>query len=281
MSGSTTAHSSSFSTEVAWVGATVRPPRSSAYSPRSRAAAAARAAPTASSGRVTTAPRPDLCERPRAAQVDRPVAPLLAQDGEALDELNRARTGTRSAAHRKVWVTDPARARQEACGRSRAATHGGECRLSQPQADKFDTRRVAQPAGCVRRYARRVSPGEHLRRAYAAFNARDIDTALALMHPEVDWPNAIDGGRVFGRDAIRAYWAGQFETTDPRVEPLRIAARGDGRYAVDVHQIVHDLDGAVLAEGDVVHVYELRDGLVARMDIEEPGSPGRRASSPA
>ena len=35
---------------------------------------------------------------------------------------------------------------------------------------------------------------------YAAFNARDIDAALAGMHPEVDWPNGWEGGRVHGRD---------------------------------------------------------------------------------
>jgi len=39
---------------------------------------------------------------------------------------------------------------------------------------------------------------ELLRRAYEAFNARDLDAALALMHRDVDWPNAIDGGRVRG-----------------------------------------------------------------------------------
>jgi hypothetical protein len=119
----------------------------------------------------------------------------------------------------------------------------------------------------VTRYPRRVAPEELLRRAYAAFNAREVDAALALMHADVDWPNAIEGGRVVGREAVRSYWEGQFATTDPRVEPVRIVQRHDGRYAVDVHQVVHDLDGAVLAEGDVVHVYELRDGLVARMDI--------------
>jgi ketosteroid isomerase-like protein len=45
---------------------------------------------------------------------------------------------------------------------------------------------------------------ELLRRAYAAFNARDLDGALVLMHPDVDWPNAIDGGRVHGHDEVRA-----------------------------------------------------------------------------
>jgi hypothetical protein len=36
-----------------------------------------------------------------------------------------------------------------------------------------------------------------------------------------------------------------------------------------VRQLVRDLDGKVLADGTVVHVYEMRSGLVARMDIEE------------
>ena len=34
-----------------------------------------------------------------------------------------------------------------------------------------------------------------------------------------------------------------------------------------VHQVVKDLDGNVLSDGTVSHVYTLRDGLVARMDI--------------
>jgi hypothetical protein len=41
--------------------------------------------------------------------------------------------------------------------------------------------------------------------AYAAFNARALDTLLALLHPEVDWPNGMEGGRVHGRDAVRGY----------------------------------------------------------------------------
>jgi hypothetical protein len=36
-----------------------------------------------------------------------------------------------------------------------------------------------------------------------------------------------------------------------------------------VHQVVRALDGATLADDRVVHVYAFRDGLVARMDIEE------------
>jgi hypothetical protein len=45
--------------------------------------------------------------------------------------------------------------------------------------------------------------------------------------------------------------------------------RPDGRVAVDVLQTVRGLDGALLGEADVVRVYVFRDGLIARMDIEE------------
>jgi ketosteroid isomerase-like protein len=106
-----------------------------------------------------------------------------------------------------------------------------------------------------------------LRRAYAAFNARDLDAALALMHPDVDWPNAIEGGRVVGRPDVRAYWERQFETIDPHVEPESFAEEG-GRIAVGVHQVVRTPDGELLADQRVRHVYTVRDGLIERMEIE-------------
>jgi hypothetical protein len=107
-----------------------------------------------------------------------------------------------------------------------------------------------------------------LRRAYAAFNARDVDAVVALMHPGVDWPNAFEGGRVRGHDEVRAYWMRQFAVIDPQVMPRGFALRDDGRVAVFVHQVVRSPAGEVLADGAVVHVYVLRDGLVERMDIE-------------
>jgi ketosteroid isomerase-like protein len=108
-----------------------------------------------------------------------------------------------------------------------------------------------------------------LRRAYAAFNARDIEGALALMHPEVDWPNGMEGGRERGHDAVRAYWTRQFEMIDSNVEPMGFERDDDGRIAVDVHQVVRDLEGTVLSDGRVRHVYTFRDSLVSHMEIQE------------
>jgi hypothetical protein len=106
-----------------------------------------------------------------------------------------------------------------------------------------------------------------LRRAYKAFNARDVDAALATMTPDVDWPNLVDGGRVQGQPAVRAYWARQFETTEPTVEPGRMSLEPDGRVAVEVHQIVRDKSGHVLVDQVAEHLYTISNGLAARMDV--------------
>jgi ketosteroid isomerase-like protein len=108
-----------------------------------------------------------------------------------------------------------------------------------------------------------------LTRAYVLFNARDIDGVLALMHPDVDWPNGMEGGREHGHGEVRAYWTRQFDMIDSHVEPVAFAEREDGRIEVSVHQVVRDLAGNLLADQQVRHVYELRDGLVVTMDIEE------------
>jgi len=107
-----------------------------------------------------------------------------------------------------------------------------------------------------------------LRRMYDAFNARDVEAVIATMRDDVDWPNAWEGDRVHGRDAVRDYWARQFAAIDPTVTPTAFAQRPDGRIAVTVHQVVRSPGGDLLSEGDVLHVYALRDGLVERMDVE-------------
>jgi hypothetical protein len=108
-----------------------------------------------------------------------------------------------------------------------------------------------------------------IRRSYAAFNARDLQAALESVHPDVDWPNAINGGRVRGREEVCEYWTRQFETIDPHVEPQAFSEDEQGQIVVDVHQVVRDLRGDVLADQHVQHVYTISAGLIARMDIRQ------------
>jgi ketosteroid isomerase-like protein len=114
---------------------------------------------------------------------------------------------------------------------------------------------------------------DRLNQLYRAFNERDIETLLDQMSADVDWPNAWEGGRVRGREGVRGYWTRQWSAIDPAVHPLSITERPDGSIAVRVHQIVCALDGARIGEADVVHVFVFRDGLIARMEIEDPGEP--------
>ena len=110
-----------------------------------------------------------------------------------------------------------------------------------------------------------------LRSAYRAFNARDVDAAIELMHPEVDWPNAWEGGRVLGRPAVRDYWNRQFAAIASNVEPEGFTEEADGSITVDVHQVVHDAStGELISDSRVRHRYRLEDGLVVRMDVLEP-----------
>ena len=105
---------------------------------------------------------------------------------------------------------------------------------------------------------------------YAAFNRRDLDTVLAAMHPDVDWPNAWEGGRVRGRDAVRAYWERQFEQISSRVDPVGFSDESDGAVLVEVHQVVHDpSSGDLIGDSRVRHRYRFEDGLVIRMDVLE------------
>jgi hypothetical protein len=106
-----------------------------------------------------------------------------------------------------------------------------------------------------------------LTRTYGAFNARDVDAVLAVMHPDVDWPNGMEGGRVRGHAGIRDYWTRQWGMIDPHVEPRRFTTDDAGRVVVDVHQVVRNLSGQVVSDQVVQHVYVVQDGLIRSMEI--------------
>jgi ketosteroid isomerase-like protein len=107
-----------------------------------------------------------------------------------------------------------------------------------------------------------------LRAAYAAFNARDVEAAIELMHPEVDWPNAWEGGRVVGRAAVADYWTRQFESIASTVEPERFDHEPAGTATVTVRQVVRDAKtNEVQSDTHVLHRYRLEDGLIRRMDV--------------
>lgn len=116
-----------------------------------------------------------------------------------------------------------------------------------------------------------------LRAAYAAFNARDIDAALATMASDVAWPKAFKGGCARGHEEVRAYWTEQWSEIDPHVEPVSFHPEAGGNILVEVHQVVRDLAGAVLADGHVGHRFAFERGLIQSMEVGPAPSTGHHA----
>ena len=115
-----------------------------------------------------------------------------------------------------------------------------------------------------------------LERLYERFNARDIDGVLVALADDVAWANGMDGGHVHGHAGVREYWTRQWAMVSPHVAPVGFSRAADGAIVAEVIQTIRDLDGQPL-EGQahglkdktVGHVFHLRDGKVARFDIQD------------
>ena len=112
-----------------------------------------------------------------------------------------------------------------------------------------------------------------IEQAYSAFNKRDIYGALALMTQDVSWPKASEGGKVVGKEEIRAYWTRQWGEFDPHVEPLAMTEADGSETRVRVHQLVKSLQGDVLSDSEVLHVFTVNNGLIAAMDLGDEADP--------
>ena len=112
-----------------------------------------------------------------------------------------------------------------------------------------------------------------IEQAYSAFNRRDIDGALALMTQDVSWPKASEGGMVVGKEEIRAYWTRQWGEFDPHVEPIAMTEEGGGKTRVKVHQLVKSLQGQVLSDSEVLHVFTINSGLISAMNLGDEAGP--------
>ena len=108
-----------------------------------------------------------------------------------------------------------------------------------------------------------------LQNMYDAFNRREIETIISMMRPDVKWANGLEGGFVFGRDAVREYWTRQFNDIQPELETLGFATDENGLDVVTVHQIVRDLDGNLLADMTVSQIFTIEDGSISLYEIGE------------
>ena len=107
---------------------------------------------------------------------------------------------------------------------------------------------------------------EFFRELYQNFNSRKIDLVISQMTEDVRWANGMDGGYVYGHGGVKDYWERQFKTVSSDVTPLDIKIE-DNLIEIKVHQVVHDLNGVLLADGYVYHYFYLSDNKIADFDI--------------
>lgn len=101
---------------------------------------------------------------------------------------------------------------------------------------------------------------------WPALTARDLDAVIALLHPDIDWQDNLNGGRHVGRDAVRAYLSEVMATVAIVSTPINIMPSGPDRYLARVNHVVRNRDGQLWGQEVVSHVLVLREGLIVRVD---------------
>jgi hypothetical protein len=115
-----------------------------------------------------------------------------------------------------------------------------------------------------------MSPNQQfLQNLYEAFNNRELETIISVMHPDVKWANGVEGGFVYGRDAVREYWTNQYKVIQVQLETLKFETDASNRNVVTVHQIVRDLQGNLLADTTIQQIFTIENGLISLYEIGE------------
>lgn len=109
---------------------------------------------------------------------------------------------------------------------------------------------------------------EIVERWYAAYNDRDLEGALALMHPNVDATSAgmsgVEGSSHLGHAGMRRYFADLWETWEnPRVEVAHCLERG-GKVVMLGHTSGAGRLSGLEVDFPVASVVDLEDGLIVR-----------------
>lgn len=103
---------------------------------------------------------------------------------------------------------------------------------------------------------------------YKNFNDRNIEAVITHTTNNVKWANGMEGGYVYGHNGMREYWLKQFTMIDPKVTPVSVEVAGD-MVNIEVHQVVHDLQGNQLMNKKLFHHFYMAHNNVERFEIGE------------
>lgn len=101
---------------------------------------------------------------------------------------------------------------------------------------------------------------------YDRFNAKDIDLVFANLHENVEWVNEPKGVHVRGIRDLKTQWLQQWDAVAIHLTPKRIQNLNEGTL-VHVQEVLTTHSGKQFFDGLVGHLYQFRDGLIARCDI--------------
>jgi phage pi2 protein 07 len=110
---------------------------------------------------------------------------------------------------------------------------------------------------------------QFLQNLYTAFNKGELETIVSVMHPDVKWANGVEGGFVYGRDAVCEYWTNQYKVIQVQLEALKFELDENNRNIVTVHQIVRDLQDNLLVDTTVKQIFTIENGLISLYEIGE------------
>lgn len=109
-----------------------------------------------------------------------------------------------------------------------------------------------------------------LTQGYEAWNSRDIEAGVELLHPDIEWrppPESPFAGPYRGRAEVRRFFRSMLEAFEElRREPLEFIERGD-KVIVPVRSYVRGAGSGVGVTVSVIDVWELRDGRAISYEI--------------
>jgi ketosteroid isomerase-like protein len=112
------------------------------------------------------------------------------------------------------------------------------------------------------------TPGERSVRVFSeAVTAGDVEAALAVCHPEVEFMSvlAVSGRRYLGHDGIREYFDDVASAwAEWRVEVERIVPGPDGRVAIVMSMHVRGKESGLMLSEQTDHIWTLEDDLLLR-----------------
>jgi uncharacterized protein len=109
-----------------------------------------------------------------------------------------------------------------------------------------------------------------IRRSYEAWNRRDVEGALKLMAPDVEWvlpDSGLNAGTNHGREGFRAFFETYFEAFESiQLEPLRFVV-ADERVVVLVRMFGAGVESGAQVELRAGHIWTMRDGEATRIEL--------------